>query len=122
MINQNMINEYSTDEKIVGKWVNGKPIYRKVIRISSYPNTGQQFYHLIDPSELDEITKLYGIMREPSSSKNTFLIPNLATTGSQYYVDISYIAQENGSIRIRTSSDRSGYSGFVIAEYTKITD
>lgn len=25
------INEYSTDEKIIGKWIDGKPIYRKVI-------------------------------------------------------------------------------------------
>lgn len=38
MINQNMINEYSTKEKIVGKWIDGKPIYRKTIFVSSLPN------------------------------------------------------------------------------------
>lgn len=29
MINQNMINEYSTKEKVVGKWIDGRPIYRR---------------------------------------------------------------------------------------------
>ena len=38
MINQNMINEYSTKEKIVSKWIDGKPLYRKTIFVSSLPN------------------------------------------------------------------------------------
>lgn len=31
-------NVYSTDETVVGKWIDGKPIYRKVFEIGSLPN------------------------------------------------------------------------------------
>jgi len=36
-------HEYSTDEKVVGKWIDGKPIYEKTINISN-PSTGENTY------------------------------------------------------------------------------
>ena len=33
-------DEYSTDETIVGKWINGKPIYRKVIPFTFPSSSG----------------------------------------------------------------------------------
>lgn len=33
---ENILHEYSTEEKVVGKWIDGKPIYEKVININSF--------------------------------------------------------------------------------------
>ena len=34
-VNNDNLHEYSTEEKIVGKWIDGKPIYEKVFEIGS---------------------------------------------------------------------------------------
>ena len=33
------LHEYSTTEKVVGKWIDGKDIYEKVVTIASLPST-----------------------------------------------------------------------------------
>lgn len=35
-------NDYSTTEKIVGSWVDGKPLYQKTINFGTLPNTSQK--------------------------------------------------------------------------------
>lgn len=35
----NKLNDYSTDEVITGNWINGKPIYRKVISLTASTST-----------------------------------------------------------------------------------
>ena len=35
---ENILHEYNTEEKIVGKWIDGKPIYEKVIIIDNPPS------------------------------------------------------------------------------------
>ena len=34
-INDNL-HEYSTEEKVIGKWIDGKPIYEKVIQVENF--------------------------------------------------------------------------------------
>ena len=34
-VNDDNLHEYSTEEKVVGKWIDGKPIYEKVINLST---------------------------------------------------------------------------------------
>lgn len=35
-INSDNLHEYSTEEKVVGKWIDGKPIYEKVIHVVNF--------------------------------------------------------------------------------------
>lgn len=35
-VNDKNLHEYSTEEKIVGKWIDGKPIYEKVIHVENF--------------------------------------------------------------------------------------
>ena len=35
-VNDDNLHEYSTEEKVVGKWIDGKPIYEKVIYIENF--------------------------------------------------------------------------------------
>lgn len=33
---------YSTNEQLIGTWINNKPLYRKVVEFDSFPNNRQQ--------------------------------------------------------------------------------
>lgn len=116
MINQNMINEYSTKEKIVGKWIDGKPIYRKVINTAELPNnSGKKIDHNI--SNIDNILSTKGWAFR--STDNIFLNLPSATYDS---AAISCYADKK-SIIIITYTDRSTFTvSYVIVEYTKTTD
>ena len=41
----NLNANYSTDEQVIGKWTDGKPLYRKVVEIGSLPNNKAQTYN-----------------------------------------------------------------------------
>lgn len=110
--------EYSTNEIIVGKWVDDKPIYRKVIDIGNLPNASQTIVsHNI--SNIERIVKLYGTATR-DSDKDTMPIPYV-TFNSNNSGGINLYAN-NVSVLVSTSTDRSSYTGYVILEYTKTND
>ena len=115
-INTNDI--YSTNEIVIGKWINNKPLYRKVISTGNLPNTSvKNINHGIN--NLDKYINMYGIV-----SDGTYSIPlpyfYPSEMISTYGIGIE--ASNNLSINIITGVDRTGYSGYVILEYTKTTD
>ena len=110
---------YSTDEIIIGKWINNKPIYRKVINFGSLPNaTTKDITHGI--TNLDKIIRYYGIAYATGSAGFiTRILPASSPSGAEYTIDL-YILENN--IEIATAIDRSAYSAYIIIEYTKTTD
>lgn len=111
-------NEYSTEEKIIGKWIDGKPIYRKVIDFGSLPNnTAKTVSHGI--TNLDKVILISGYCSAPNST-SFFPIPlQYKGVDSNYNVEINVTTDY---VRMSSSSDRSNYSATVILEYTKTTD
>ena len=108
-------NSYSTAEvKTGGKWIDGKPIYRKVVDFGALPNaTIKSVAHNI--TDLDLVTKCYGGAR---NGIYRILLPNAGNVSSstiEVYVDETDIV-------IHANGDRSGYNGYVTIEYTKTTD
>ena len=106
---------YSTDEvKTGGKWIDGKPIYRKTIDCGSLPNTSyKNVNHNI--TNLDYVIKCYGFAR---GGNYRMVLPNASANTAnavEVYVDNDYIV-------IQTGNDRSGYNGYITIEYTKATD
>ncbi len=115
---ENAIEEkhiYSTEEQVIGTWINGKPLYRKVIEgISINDNTAT-----IIPTNIAnaKIVSINGVIK--------------ANTDSDFYA-VPYIVEEkylyvntcdNGTnLRIRTNDEWEGFSLTVILEYTKTTD
>ncbi len=111
----NSANSYSTDEvKTGGKWIDGKPIYRKTIDCGALPNnTYKNVNHNI--TNLDIIIKCYG---EARGSTARIVLPNasaIPANAIEIYLDGEYVV-------IQTGNDRSGYNGYVTVEYTKTTD
>lgn len=120
----NAINEvnnstiYSTTEKVVGKWINNKPLYRKVISTGNLPNASvKNINHGV--SNLDKYINMYGIVSDGAYSVPLpYFYPSEMI--STYGIGIE--APNNLSINIITGIDRTGYSGYIVLEYTKTTD
>lgn len=106
------LTEYSTEEQVIGKWIDGKTLYRKVVHVDSLPqniNTKYQYPHNIN--NLEELVKGIGIANR-ASDREKYQFPNVNT---ELWIDNTYIW-------LRTANDRSSYSAEIILEYTKTTD
>lgn len=109
-VNQNDINKstYSTSEQVIGKWTNGKPIYRKVVtgtvpKSDYYPTVATGITNLDKVISISAVLA-YGNNREYFSS-----------TRYTYYLD-----KGDNKITIVTP-DVEGDATFTIC-YTKTTD
>ena len=107
---------YSTSETLTNKvWIDGKPIYRKVVDIGALPNaTNKLVNHNI--TNLDRAVSIYG--QAQSSTGNLHPLPYSSPTASQ---NIELYAGTIDVV-IVTGSDRSNLTGYIILEYTKTTD
>lgn len=107
---------YSTNERIIGKWINGKPIYRKVLDISNITSSNTDLVN-ISSLHRDEIIRIYGMIK----TSNNYIYPVPMNDSSSNYSVIFY----NGtSLRGRASLGSGGTitSAYAIIEYTKTTD
>lgn len=108
-------NKYSTTEKVVGTWIDGKPIYRKVIECGSLPNaSNKDVAHNIQ--SLGVTIKCNGMAVRTSDSR-ALTIPD-STPNAEIVCGVS-----NTNVYITTHNDRSTFNNsFLILEYTKTTD
>ena len=106
-------------EKIVGIWIDGKPIYRKVINTGALPNTSSKTVnHNID--NIDFITNYYGIAYRDTD--NTFIKLPFVQSSQSLALQVAVFMNKT-IISLVAASDRSGFAiSYVIIEYTKTTD
>lgn len=45
--NKNAQHEYSTDEKVIGKWIDGKPLYEKVVDVDVIVDGGERWFSVV---------------------------------------------------------------------------
>lgn len=107
---------YSTNEQIVGQWIDGSPIYEKTISTGAMPNYS-------DKSVAHGISNLSRVISVSGSAKNTT---------ANYYIplpypqnDVSYqvaIYVDNTNIHLTTGRDMTAYNeSYVTIRYTKST-
>ena len=114
-INSKLINKYSTTEKRIGTWINGKPLYRKVYSITN-PSSSNTNYADLSSLNIDTVVHLYGYYK---SSNGTFDIP---FTDSENNYSVMFINNSN-QLRGRIANTGSTITDTkVILEYTKTTD
>lgn len=119
-------NVYSTEETVCGIWIDGKPIYRKVIEKDGFtsPNVNSDFGNIED---IDTIVDLRGVFSSyHTGAKNTIVRPIsfCSTTYKNYgYVNIN---KDTGAINVKIDMGEGSvinppeyYKVFVIVEYTK---
>lgn len=117
----NELNTYSTEEVRIGTWIDGKPLYRKVISFSPDTNSNTvSIAHGI--SNLGVVIKCYGRFQSYSSNR---LIPQLYyTLDPQFAVSPYSISSTNIEIGYGNWFKTSGNvtNCYIIIEYTKTTD
>ena len=113
-------NIYSTTEKIVGCWTDGKPLYQKTVIYGILPNaTSKSVAHSI--SNVDKITGIKGYLYD-SSTYETSDIPTPVPGSNQW--DIMVTANRT-NITVVTASNYSSLTSktaYVTLQYTKTTD
>ena len=103
-------NDYSIDEQVIGKWIDGKPLYRKIIE-DVMPARGQVKY--IDSGlsnysycKINAWMVTAGISTEPVDGIN----------GTAIWFDSSQIGLRNN-----TREDYANRTVYIQLEYTKTT-
>ena len=112
-------NSYSTNEvKTGGKWIDGKPIYRKVVDFGALPNATIKEVSF-DNINADTFVKIEGVAM--SNSGSVITIPFADTSSAAQ--SISILANST-SISISSGTvNRSDYTKcYITIEYTKTTD
>ena len=112
-ISEEVLDVYSTTEKVIGTWVDGKPLYRKVFKFGAMPNTANKdIPHNI--SNLGITVNCYGMAVRTSDSR-ALTIPDSASSG-----EIT-CSVTNTNVSVTTHSDRSSFNdSHIIIEYTKV--
>lgn len=106
---------YSTTEQEVGEWIDGSPVYEKVIDLGALPNnTTKNVAHNIQ--NLGLIISADFLANDTSGQYIQMPFTVARSNYVNYQVSI-YLTDTN--IVIETGSDRSTYSGFAILRYTK---
>jgi hypothetical protein len=106
---------YTTSEKKIGTWIDGKPIYRKTIDFGELPNaTLKSVSHQI--ANLDKCIKIQGIATSPS---NLIPLPYIWINNTTYDI-VLYV--DKAKVNIQTGINRTGLHGYVTLDYTKTTD
>ena len=116
---------YSTNEIKIGSWIDGKPLYRKVIYISALPNNNVASYSA-GISNLKRLINMTGWFQGnggSSTGNDTITRPmNFFLANAENFNIYGFYNISSDNIRITTSTDLSYLSGYVIMEYTKTTD
>ena len=60
-VNDNHLHEYSTEEKVVGKWIDGKPIYKKTFTGLSFQLNYVGWRAIINISNINTIISGFGV-------------------------------------------------------------
>jgi len=108
-------NWYSTTEKKIGEWLDGKPIYQKTV-ITNMPTSTTSTNYAHNIANIDQIINISG-----GGWSGSYFIPiNMSptTSGGQLRVSVDRI---NIVIQFGTAPS-SSYTGYWTLQYTKTTD
>lgn len=111
-------NLYSTDEQMIGYWIDGKPLYQKTVSCGALPNaTEKTIPHNIQ--NINEIVSISGVAIHTNGS--TIPFPDI-TTGSTKR-NVRCVVRNGTDILISSESDSGAFTkSYVTIKYTKTTD
>ena len=105
---------YSTTEQAIGTWIDGKPIYRKVVQGNITSKSQSLFV-------VNENVETMISIRGYDFSNGIYYFPfNYAQDGSTQKA--IFYKKDTDTIEFRSNSSESGEVFVVILEYTKTTD
>lgn len=119
-----LLNTYSTNELKIGKWIDSRPIYRKVVNFGALPNATTK--KITTGLLIDEvnIVNYYGVANGVADNNKFVLsLPDISPNGANQATRITINTENNYyMINVLTGIDRSNYNAYIIVEYIKTTD
>lgn len=121
--------DYSTDEKVVGTWIDGKPLYQKIVTISTASN-------ITDTEQAENVVTISNVSIEngwivggyiDNGSGQMMSLPSTlyGAFDSIYYISVNLrtnSAPQPNTIQVLCNrSALANKSGYVIIQYTKTT-
>lgn len=119
---------YSTDEKIVGCWTDGKPVYQKSYYFSSLGNGTTSAVAStrvpVNIPNLDVVTKIEGVAYDKANNMHFIPVPVTSGTNSNEWDVSCWTLKESGTqnLVISVARDMRSYSAYMTLQYTKTTD
>ena len=109
-------NNYSTTEKVIGKWIDGKPIYQKTYSLTTPSTTNDVAIGSFDSSCI--VREMTGFVEDTST--HTYL-PIMFKYGddSNNYITVYITAS---GIRCKVASGYTSKPVYLTVKYTKTTD
>lgn len=102
-------NVYSMEETVIGTWVDGKPIYRKVFSVGG--STSQTISTF--ENKIKDVINKYGFVKYENEMEDYWT--NLGETGFTATID-------QYGINVTLGTKQATGSGYLVIEYTKSTD
>lgn len=119
-------DDYSEGEKIIGRWTDGKPLYRLIVKVTLPTVNDRPIYELSDKS-IDALIdrKLLTINKNHTNLGPSYTVVVPYAVAQQYYSQIWWQLDASQSCIKFYTSELSVYTGqpaLLILEYTKTTD
>ena len=108
---------YSTEERCIGVWKDGRPLYEKTVEFGALPNntTKTVSYNI---SDLDYFVKIQCVAHNQNGSRTIPFVDDAYKNADVLLDTIS----SSGTIRIIAHTDLSSLTGEVTLQYVKTTD
>lgn len=120
-------NDYSTDEIVIGKWKNNKPIYRKCFS-GTYTSLTERSTIVLINDNIESIIDVKGSYSPNSVTPNLSVLSSImiGTGGEQNAIDAYFgIRTQNNQLQaLQSSTSYNGQTGSydICVEYTKVVD
>lgn len=110
----NDLNTYSTTEQAVGTWINGKPLYRKIVSLTSYTTQTISVFN----NSNQRVVKINGCFA--STAGVAFMYPDFGANGS--FQSTIYMS-DYYTLNIVSNRSLSNFDyGYIELLYYKTTD
>jgi hypothetical protein len=113
----NKLNRYSTEEQKIGTWIDGKPLYRKVIDCGALPDTNTKNVSTNLPN-----TRIRKIEGTAINASNNYVLPLPYHDVINANDSVTILCDNNSNIMLITGKSRVDFNAYVTLEYTKTTD
>lgn len=119
MISTNVSDYYSEDEKIVGVWTNGKPLYQKTVSFTSLSSGQNPYQHNIQNAEYINFVPNASYIK---AWGNTWCIYGASPTNSNYIANILDVSPVVVDVNIGSVIVANSTEMIITFQYTKTTD
>lgn len=106
-------NDYSTEEKVIGTWINGETLYQKTVELGALPNaTSKNVAHNI--SNLGIVVSFTGVAYNSSGQYIPLNFPSESNVANSVTFRIM-----STNLQVMAGIDRSSFTGYATLQYTK---